>query len=174
MLTLTKEERLIKDDAGDDPVLFYGARNEHGKASNFALYGLWLPSPFDPAPVWHQTGEHRYQAMKATNEIDYEYARRAPGPGPAKERGREIALREGWGDKYGDLCYYVMLETVIAKVRQNKEVAAWLKSTGDRYIYEDAPNDDIWGWRRRDSYTGRNLLGRCLMATRYITWEPMP
>lgn len=170
---MTKEERLIKDGAGDNPVLFYCQRNPNGKASNFSPHGMWLPSPFDSIPVWHKTGEHRYQAMKSTNEKSYEYVRRSPTASESKTRGREIELREGWGERYGDLCYYVMLEAVIAKVRQNKDVAAWLKATGDRHIYEDSPTDDIWGWRHRNSYTGRNLLGRCLMAVRHITWEPM-
>lgn len=171
---MTKEERLIKDGAGDDPVLFYSHRNANGKGSNFSPHGLFLPNPYSGETVWHLTGEHRYQAMKATNGPDYEHIRRSPTALISKNRGREIKLRPGWGDRYGDLCYYVMLETVLAKVRQNKDVAGWLKATGDRHIYEDSPVDDIWGWRYRDDYRGRNLLGRCLMSVRHIMWGPTP
>ncbi len=163
---MTREERLKQDGVVGKPVLFFGARNEHGAGSNYALCGMYLPNPFTGKNVWHPTGEHRYQAMKATCSDDYEYVRCASGPDPSKRRGREIPLREGWGERYGDLCYYVMLETVFAKVAQNPGVAKWLESTGGRHIYEDSPTDDIWGWRNRDDYRGRNLLGICLMEVR--------
>lgn len=37
-----------------------------------------------------------------------------------------------------------------------------------RRIYEDSPTDDIWGWRFQQSYTGKNLLGRCWMDVREV------
>lgn len=167
---MTKKERLQQDGVVGEPVLFYGARNENGEGSNFAFYGVWLPNPYTGKVEWHETGEHRYQAMKATNAEDYKYVQASAGPGVSKKRGREILLREGWGDRYGDLCYYVMLELTLAKVLQNDEVARWLKATGARHIYEDSPTDDIWGWRFRSDYRGRNLLGRCLIEARKILY----
>lgn len=165
------EDRLTKDGA-QEYVTFYGARNPNGKGSNFSFDGVWLPTPFSAGePVWHPTGEHRYQAMKAKHEREYEYVRAASGPGVAKDRGRLVELRDGWGANYGHLCWYVMLETIFAKTRQNSSVAFWLRGTGNAHIYEDSPTDDIWGWRFQNDYRGRNLLGLCWMEVRKTLYD---
>lgn len=104
--------------------------------------------------------------MKAKDAEAHEYVRHASTPFKSKQRGREIELRDGWGESYGDLCYLVMLETVLGKFSQHSELRSKLvKHTNEGLVlYEDSPTDDIWGWRYREDYRGKNLLGRALMS----------
>lgn len=168
---MTKEERLAADGyAGIEPVLFYGPRNVNGMGSNFSLHSVRLPHPFTGVAALYATGEHRYQAMKATTFEEHEYVRLSSSSFEAKERGRIVELRDGWGDKYGDLCYYVMFETILDKIHRHSDVRRWLSSTERCPIYEDSPTDDIWGWRHSSDYRGRNLLGRCWMESRLLLY----
>ena len=163
---MTREERLAKEGIRGEPVLFYSSRDQNGIGSNFSRHGMVLSHPYLPTTAWYATGEHRYQAMKAIDADAHEKIRMATGPGEAKRFGGQTILRPGWGSSYGDLCYYVMLEVILAKVQQNREAAVWLAKTEDRFIAENSPTDDIWGWRFGGDYRGRNLLGRCWMDVR--------
>jgi ribA/ribD-fused uncharacterized protein len=164
------EERLIVDGYGIDvdPVLFYQSGEAWGYFSNFSRHAIWLPHPFTGVMQRYPTGEHRFQAMKAVDCEQHNYVIESNGPGAAKHRGREIQLRDGWGNSYGDLCFYVMFETVLAKALQNDDVLDGLRISGERPIYEDSPTDDIWGVRYRNAYRGKNLLGLCLMQVRDV------
>ena len=164
---MTKEERLIRDGGPEnyDPVLFYG-KDDLG--SNFSAHVLQMFNPFTGELVRYQTGEHRFQAMKAMNNADHEFVRNTPTPAGAKLAGRSIDLRPGWGGNVGDLCWYVMMETVMEKTLQHEDVRDWLECTDRRTIYEDSPTDLVWGWRQGENYSGRNLLGLCWMETRRI------
>lgn len=173
------EERIRADGfEGLEPVLFYLASHENGEGSNFSAHEIWLPHPFTGRIALYKTGEHRYQAMKADNPEPHEAIRRRPTAFAAKVAGGprskipNMRLREGWGDDYGDLCWYVMSELVLAKTLQHRDIYLWLKGTGLRPIYEDSPTDDIWGVRYRLDYRGKNLLGRCWMYVRKIVFFP--
>jgi ribA/ribD-fused uncharacterized protein len=161
---VTRAERLAADGAVN-PVLFYRPRDEHGWASNYSGHGIVLPHPFTGVRTSYGTGEHRFQAMKATTLTDHERVRRQHTASAVKSAGGPggITLRPAWGDDYGQLCWYVMLEVTLAKARQHADVREALLATGTRHIYEDSPRDSIWGWRRRDEHNGKNLLGRCWM-----------
>jgi ribA/ribD-fused uncharacterized protein len=169
---LSAEERLIQDGfEGIEPVLFFGKKgSEHPYYcfSNFAPIGLILPCPFTGERKSYPTGEHRYQAMKANTVEGHEWVRKSSTAYISKQRGREVSLRDCWGERYGDLCYLVMLETVLAKASSSPHVRKVLKETGFRPIYEDSPVDDIWGWRHQNNHNGRNLLGRCWMQVRNL------
>jgi ribA/ribD-fused uncharacterized protein len=162
---MTREDRLIKDGV-TDPVLFYSPKDANGCGSNFSKHGVKLLHPFTGELALYATGEHRYQAMKATHYLAHELIRTAASPSLAKKFGGTTDLRFGWGNNYGDLCWYVMMEVITAKTLQHSMVRNWLKQTGSRAIYEDSVTDDIWGWRYHQSYTGKNLLGRCWMQVR--------
>lgn len=159
---MTREERLALDGC-DDPVLFYRPSDVWGCFSNFSKHDVVLPHPFTGGPVAYATSEHRYQAMKATTAEDHDFVATAPSAYASKQHGREIALREGWDD---GTSYEVMVEAVAAKAEQHIIVRQTLRETGDRMIYEDSPVDDIWGWRYRSNYAGKNLLGKALMEVR--------
>lgn len=175
---MTKEERLKRDGYGGvRPVLFYGPKNPNGLGSNFSKHAVWLPHPQTGKLTRYPTGEHRFQAMKATDARCHDAIANQPTAGKSKEAGgprssvEGFVLRDGWGNNYGDLCWYVMAELVLAKALQHEDVQRWLTWTEEAPIYEDSPVDDIWGWRYEQSYTGKNLLGRCWMLTRGILKE---
>lgn len=161
---MNREERLKADGfEGVEPVLFYRSKT---LGSNFSPHPVKMICPWSGDLVYYSTCEHRYQAMKATNQADHDYVVAAVTAFASKERGREITLRDDWGEKRSATCWLVMLEIVMAKTAQHPAVKNWLKSTGDRPIYEDSPKDDIWGWQCDGDYRGRNLLGQCWMETR--------
>lgn len=167
------EERIVADGyEGLEPILFYRPRDPFGWGSNFSKHKVVLPYPFQGAKqfVSYPTGEHRFQAMKASTSESHEYVRAASSPFDAKKRGgpHGIVLRPGWGNNYGDLCWYVMAEVVLHKALQHSVIKAALLITGDRPIYEDSPTDDIWGVRFESDYRGKNLLGRAWMEARAV------
>lgn len=166
---MNKNERLIKDGAWN-PLLFYRPRETNGEFSNFSRHRVILPHPWTGALTKYATSEHRYQALKAISAKDHDYVNEDPSPSVCKHRGgpKGIQLRPDWGNDYHDFCWWVMFEVVTAKVIQNPDVRDSLLASNVRHIYEDSPTDDIWGWRYGQSYTGKNLLGRCLMEVRSL------
>jgi ribA/ribD-fused uncharacterized protein len=169
---VTREERLKQDGVEGEPVLFYYPNQRYGVFSNFSKHPVKLPSPWTGEMLEYETSEHRYQAMKATTAADHDFVFESDGPGESKKRGgpRGIKLRPDWGSTHKDLCYYVMLEVILAKARQHTEFMHALDASRVRsaHIYEDSPTDDIWGWRYRNDYRGQNLLGRAIMQVREI------
>lgn len=167
---MTREERLARDGfAGMEPVLFYGHRGtEWPYFSNFSRHSVWMIDPWTGKPTKYMTTEHRYQAMKSVDKEGHDYVWAAAGPGMSKKRGREVTLRDDWGETYGTFAYYVMLEAVMAKAAQHPCAKRDLLSTGLRPIYEDSPTDDIWGWRFENNHSGANLLGTAWMQVREL------
>lgn len=173
---MTAEERLAADGyAGADPVLFYyGTGEEWSCFSNFSPHRVSLPDPFYGLVESYETSEHRFQAMKADVWEAHRDIRLARGPSQTKLFGSRRSpvegfnLREGWGEDYGDLCWYVMFEVVLAKAIQNQDVMDLLVATDDRPMYEDSPTDDKWGWRYHSNHSGKNLLGQCWMDVREV------
>lgn len=163
---MNQAERLEKDGAGADPLLFYKPGDDYGFFSNFSMHGIELTNPWTNERQIYITGEHRYQAMKADSQEDHDYVLEVDNPGAAQRRGRQVNLREGWGEDIAGLGWFVMLELITAKAIQHPSVGEILLVTGDRVIYEDSPTDDIWGWRHGPSHMGKNLLGRCWMQVR--------
>lgn len=178
---MNERERIQRDGLTEPPIKFYGKRCKHNYFSNYAPLDLWLPHPFagpgEPA-IHYETGEHRFQAMKARNESDHDYVNQGLGPGESKDRGRSIELRDGWDSPHNQpLAYYAMVEVVWAKAMQHPHVLKALLETGERAIWEDSPIDDVWGIRYRGDYRGRNLLGKAWMEVRnkiFLATEEVP
>lgn len=161
---MDRAERMEKDGLTKEPIEFYGKNCEYNFFSNFSPHHLTLPHPFHPdEAIQYMTGEHRFQAMKASNEEDHDWIAAAVTPGDSKTRGRAIELREGWDT---GLSYYVMVETVMAKALAHEHILKALLGTNRRAIWEDSPTDDIWGIRYRNDYRGQNLLGKAWMQVR--------
>lgn len=167
---MTKEERLDKDRAVD-PIFFFGTTGEYGWCSNFAKIPVVMFQPFTGELVYYLTREHRFQAMKATSFADHEYVRNQPTAWESKDAGRSILLRDGWGNNYGDLCWYVMYETLLESATQESTIYNGLKKSIGQTMYENSPVDDIWGWRYQNIYSGKNLLGICWMEVRRVLFE---
>lgn len=168
----TIEQRVEADGwMGCEPILFYSHHDEFGWMSNFSRHQVVLLNPFTNKFVIYPTTEHRYQAMKAIDLEDHDWVNDAKNPTDAKDRGRHIDLRPGWGNDYADLCWYVMMECLYAKVRDNHGLYQNLYGTMGHPLYEDSPTDDIWGVRYMTNYSGKNLLGRCWMEVRGTLFE---
>lgn len=168
---MNKKERLVVDgNQGMNPILFYKPYDRWGEFSQFSRHSIWLINPWTGELECYASGEHRFQALKATSERGHDYIRDAITPGAAKSRGGpgKTNLRKDWGNNIGCVCWYAMLEVCIAKTMQHVDVADALACTHDLAIYEDSEVDDIWGWRYRNDYRGKNLLGKCWMQTRQL------
>lgn len=154
--------RLIKPEG----MGFYG-----GPLSNFnggpfhVIVAIQWPEAEVLVPVTSvKTVEHYFQAAKAMSNIDAVWILEAPGPGAAKARGRQIALRPDWEEIKADVMYHA----VKAKFSQMPYFRDFLLGTGSDFLYEDSPTDAVWGlWNQRDGdWTGQNLLGEILMRVR--------
>lgn len=165
---MNRAERLAKDGVGEKYVLFYSPDHDYGVFSNFSAHRIVLPSPWTGKLVEYETSEHRYQAMKADNQEQHDDVMGQTGPGAAKSLGGLVRLRPDWGDTQGSICWYVMLEVLVAKTIQHDEMSEALEESVGHWLYEDSPVDDIWGWRHRQDYHGKNLLGLGLMHTRQL------
>ena len=123
-------------------------------------------SNFHEAPVtWegltYPNSEAAFQAAKVLTQEE-----RLPftvmQPGKAKRMGRKVPLRADWEQvKYG-----IMDAIVLAKFKQNAELAAKLLATGDAELVEgNTWGDTCWGVDLRTG-KGENHLGRILMKVR--------
>ena len=138
------------------PIRFYSVTDEYGELSNFAAFPITLRGKLWP------TSEHFFQAMKFEDTRDQEDIRAANTPMLAARMGRDRkrTLRRDWERvKIG-----IMREAVEAKFRQHEDLRALLLATGDAKLIEHTTNDNFWGDGGDGS--GRNELGRCLMAVR--------
>lgn len=130
----SRAERILADSLREDPIEFYASNNAYGCFSNFSKHPLRLPNPFTGVPCLYQTSEHRYQAMKSSDQKGHDYVVASRDASGSQNRGREVRLREGWGDSRYDLCWYVMVETVLSKALQHADVKRKLLSTRERVI----------------------------------------
>jgi ribA/ribD-fused uncharacterized protein len=147
-----------------DTIYFWSARR-----GPFAAFSNFAPTPFE-IPAWQDparivqfaTGEHAFQAAKASTPTEHERIRLAATPLDAKRAGRRVALPADWDRQRA----HVMLAVIRGKFAV-PELTELLLSTGERILAEDSPYDPIWGCRdRAGGYTGQNLLGRALMRVR--------
>lgn len=120
---------------------------------------LWKPREFI-------TGEHAFQAAKATNAKDFNAIADAKTPSQAKALGRSCQLRPDWEVEKLD----VMRQVLDAKFSMESDCIAtdWLLATGDALLVEGTWwHDVVWGVDLNTEGTpGRNLLGVLLMARR--------
>lgn len=132
--------------------------NEYAFLSNF------YQSPIRMLGMKFPTGEHAFQALKATREGQFTGIRKAKSPGEAKGRGRKCELRPDWEA----IKYDVMTMVVRAKFNPTSVLADELIGTGDALLIEGTYwGDTVWGVDlRQKGYQGNNWLGRILMARR--------
>jgi hypothetical protein len=145
---------------GDLPrvIRFYSVSDEYGELSNFAPYPIKLSGKRWP------TSEHYFQGQKFVAPRDREEIRAANTPMIAARMGRDRKrkLRRDWESvKIG-----VMRQAVEAKFRQHDDLRQLLLDTGDAKLIENTTDDDFWG--DGTDGTGRNELGRILMAVRAV------
>lgn len=132
--------------------------------NEFAFLGNFYVSPVRLRGVKYPTGEHAFQAYKATTKGRWLGIAKANDSGQAKSRGRSCDLRPDWEA----VKYDVMTQVVRAKFHSTSRLAEELVKTGDALLIEGTYwGDTIWGVDlRRRGYQGNNWLGRILMARR--------
>lgn len=161
----------------EEPIFFYGCRNEFGCFSNF------YPKEFKDKTRTYCCSEQYYMFRKArtfepgsltdpnwigTKILEENSAKKI------KALGRKI---KNFDEKiWEETRYHHMMEALRLKFA-DPELREILLSTGDRDIYEASPFDRIWGigigvpgakklTKSELKKRGQNLLGRALMETR--------
>lgn len=127
----------------------YGFAGQHAFLSNFFIESDGL------------TGEHRFQAMKASDPTWVRRILDAPTPAKAKYHGRSCVLRQDWEAVKIDA-----MRQVVSVKFTGEPLRAQLIATGDAELIEaNAWNDRFWGVDQA-SGVGENFLGRLLMEAR--------
>lgn len=137
-------------------IRFYRAADTYGFLSNFSAH------PFHLAGKRWPTVEHYFQTMKFAGTPHEEAIRLERSPMLAALRGRQrsLPLRHDWEQVKVE----VMRAALLAKFSQNKQARQALLATGDAMLVEHTWHDSFWG--DAGDGTGRNTLGRLLMAVR--------
>ncbi|WNI22156.1 NADAR family protein [Streptomyces sp. ITFR-16] len=157
-------------------LLFWGHRPRPDGRIGASCLSQWWPSPFTVGGVTYASAEHWMMAGKARLFGDAEAEERAvaaKSPAQAKKVGRLVRDFDDavWvRERYG-----LVVAGSAHKFGQNPELAAYLRTTGDRVLVEASPLDRIWGIglaaddpRAEDParWRGLNLLGFALMEAR--------
>lgn len=134
-------------------------------SGKYTFLSNFFERPFEFKGLLCPTGEHIYQALKATNREDFKFVFGSGSPGQAKRRGQQIKLRPDWvpTDTNPGFKFEAMRQVVDAKFN-DPEVGQWLIDTGDRPLCEG----NRWGDRIFGTVDGEgeNWLGVLLMEKR--------
>ena len=129
--------------------------------------GNWTRSV---TPGEYATGEHAYQAAKATTEADHLMIALSPTPGDSKAFGNTCDIRSDWEQVKVE----IMRKVIAAKFPFDKDhtLSLRLVNTGTAVLIEGTNwNDKVWGVafdREKHQIEGRNLLGVLLMERRGV------
>lgn len=143
----------------------FEGENEWAALSNF-----FQGSPIHYRQFAFATGEHFFQAMKATNRRDFGKVLASATPGEAKANGQHmLRLRPDWER----VKYDVMRLVLSCKFAPGREEAGVLLATGDALLIEGTTwGDQAWGV---DLKAGRKSTTRREDATGKLVdtpWEP--
>lgn len=155
--------------SADGLAIEYFDGTDHNWLSNFHEGNPFRwHSMTDLLPGTHhcRTGEHAFQAEKASNASDFVKVITASGPGLAKRLGRGIRLDPEWEARKDDV-----MRAVLRAKFADPELAELLMATGDAQLIEGNHwHDQIWGncvcGRSACRLPGQNRLGRMLMGQR--------
>lgn len=153
-----------------DIICFHNPNEENGYLSN------WYLSEFTVHSVNFSSMEQFMMYKKAVYFADYDAATKILKTDDVrhiKELGRQIS---NYNESYWNgIRQIAVLEGLIAKFSQNKNLKEQLEVTGDSILAECAVNDNIWGigLSMKDpdrfdisKWKGQNLLGYTLMMAR--------
>lgn len=141
-----------------DPILtFFG---EYRFLSNF------YPAEFLWDDILWPTSEHAYQAAKTLDRAERIKIATDPAlryPVKVKHHGSTIKIRDDWEE----VKFYIMYDIVRAKFDQNPDLKQKLIATGNAQLEEgNTWKDRTWGVCPPGSGSGKNWLGKILMAIR--------
>ncbi len=110
------------------------------------------------------TSEHAYQAAHvfktAPKRVEKIYKAKSALEGFKIAKTNVDKVPKDWEE----IKVAVMEDIVRHKLNQNPYVMHKLIQTGNRYLLEDSPKDDCWGWGLKRN--GRNELGKIWMKLR--------
>lgn len=138
-------------------IYFYHSNQPWGELSNFSKHAVLIDGI-----IWPTT-EHYYQAQKFQSKRHIEQIRCAASPILAKSTAYQMQDQFGRSDWIA-VRESVMLFALRAKFTQHPNLAAKLRSSGERLLVELTKNDEYWGDPGDGS--GQNRLGQLLMQVR--------
>lgn len=151
-------------------VCFHNPEEENGYLSN------WYMSDFEVNGVKFSSMEQYMMYSKAKLFGDDVMASKILNQhdvAKVKHMGREVKNFDGkiWDDNK----LVIITSGLVQKFGQNSELKEKLLATGDATLAEMAVKDKIWGTGismkspnrfKTETWTGQNLLGKCLMTAR--------
>jgi ribA/ribD-fused uncharacterized protein len=157
--------------------LFFWGHNRP-RLGDKAVFSQFYGSPFHWDGKMFPTAEHWMMYHKAMLFGDNEVAEHImsdPFPGHAKDMGRKVApFDQGqWDEAKLDIVRFGN----ILKFTQNSGLEDILVDTGNAWLVEASPHDEVWGIGMKETHPdasqpmmwkGENLLGNVLMSVRYI------
>ena len=137
---------------------FFREYGELGYLANYSEYGFYKNG------IFYKTVEHYYQSEKYEDEAIRQKIINAPDARSAALIGRDRNNKRK--EKFRDIKLNVMLEGVLEKFRQNKDILLKLIETRELEIIEKTEDEYFWGAGRDNS--GKNEFGKILMKARTI------
>lgn len=126
----------------------------------YAFLSNFYERPVEWEGIVYPSTEHAFQAAKVINPATRMRIAAAETPGRAKRMGRTVQLRGDWEQ----VKFNIMLDIVLAKFHQHKDLAEALLNTGDATLIEgNTWHDTTWGVCNG---IGTNWLGKILMIVR--------
>lgn len=139
-------------------IYFYKEFGPLGYLANYSNHGFYKDG------IYYKTVEHFYQSKKFLDLNLQNKVINAETPKDASNigRNRNNKLRYNWSNiKQG-----IMLEGVLEKFRQNKDILVKLLNTGNEEIVENTVDEYYWGCGKDRS--GKNNFGKILVKAREI------
>lgn len=157
-------------------LLFWGHTQAKDGAINSACLSQWMPCSFMEGGIKYSSAEQYMMAGKAKLFDDQEVLQqiiKTHDPKSVKALGRKV---KNFDDKvWKSKCFDIVVQGNLLKFSQNKDLSAFLISTGDEILVEASPYDRIWGIgmgkenqfaQVPEKWQGQNLLGFALMSVR--------
>lgn len=139
-------------------IYFYKEFGPLGYLANYSNHGFYKDG------IYYKTVEHFYQSKKFLNLNLQNKVINAETPKEASNIGRDRnnKLRDNWINIKKD----IMLDGVLEKFRQNKDILVRLLNTGNEEIIENTIDEYYWGCGKDKS--GQNNFGKILVEARRI------
>lgn len=160
--------------SNNDVIMFFRENEKHGFLSNF--YICKIDHVYKNKIITFNSSEHFFMFKKCLefepeNDTLLLKIINAKSCTEAKKLGRTIKNFDE--KKWIEIRYYRMLEVVLYKFLQNRDIALKLVNLKGN-IYEASPYDSIWGiglnmkqaLNTNTNEYGLNLLGKCLEKVR--------
>jgi ribA/ribD-fused uncharacterized protein len=127
---------------------------------DWAFLSNFFKHPVEFEGITYPSSEHAFVAAKTGSKLLKEFISRIPEPGPCKQFGRALELRENWEE----LRVGIMREILRKKFAKGTPLAERLDATGDLELVEgNWWGDTFWGVCKGK---GENNLGKLLMEIR--------